>query len=80
MDGPYDIYLYLKIETIFVFQELFEQSFLTSGIKFKKVPPILILQMPRLDPSQFLCRLPFLQRHIVLPVSQKTCHHQKFIF
>ena len=27
-----------------------------------------------------LCRLPFLQRHIVLPVSQKTRHHQKFIF
>ena len=28
----------------------------------------------------FLCRLPFWQRHIVLPVSQKTCHHQKFVF
>ena len=29
-------------------QELFEQSFLTSGgIKLKKVPPALILQMPR---------------------------------
>ena len=27
----------------------------------------------------FLCRLPFWQRHIVLPVSQKTCH-QKFVF
>ena len=30
--------------------------------------------------SFFLCRLPFWQRHIVLPVSQKTCHHQKFVF
>jgi len=28
-------------------QELFEQSFLTSNIKLKKVPPALILQMPR---------------------------------
>ena len=28
----------------------------------------------------FLCRLPFWQRHIVLPVSQKTCHHRKFVF
>ena len=27
----------------------------------------------------FSCRLPFWQRHIVLPVSQKTCH-QKFVF
>ena len=30
--------------------------------------------------SRFLCRLPFWQRHIVLPVSQKTCHHQKCVF
>ena len=30
--------------------------------------------------THFLCRLPFWQRHIVLPVSQKTCHHQKFVF
>ena len=28
-------------------QELFEKSFLTSEIKLKKVPPVLILQMPR---------------------------------
>ena len=28
-------------------QELFEQSFLTSGIKLKRVPSVLILQMPR---------------------------------
>ena len=28
-------------------QELFEQSFLTSGVKLKKVPSVLILQMPR---------------------------------
>ena len=28
-------------------QELVEQSFLTSNIKLKKVPPVLILQMPR---------------------------------
>lgn len=28
-------------------QELFEKSFLTSDIKLKKVPPVLILQMPR---------------------------------
>jgi len=34
----------IKIPTV---QELFEQSFLTSSIKFNKVPPILILQMPR---------------------------------
>ena len=30
--------------------------------------------------TKFLCRLPFWHRHIVLPVSQKTCHHQKFVF
>jgi len=34
----------IKIPTV---QVLFDQSFLTSAIKFKKVPPILILQMPR---------------------------------
>ena len=28
-------------------QELFEQSFLTSGVKLKRVPSVLILQMPR---------------------------------
>ena len=28
-------------------QELFEQSFLTSGVKLKRVPAVLILQMPR---------------------------------
>ena len=33
-----------------------------------------------LQGMNFLCRLPFWQRHIVLPVSQKTCHHQKFVF
>lgn len=29
------------------FQELFERSLLTSDIRLKQVPPILILQMPR---------------------------------
>ena len=28
-------------------QELFEQSFLTSGVKLKSVPSVMILQMPR---------------------------------
>lgn len=28
-------------------QELFEQSFLTSGVKLKRVPSVLVLQMPR---------------------------------
>ena len=28
-------------------QELFEQSFLTSNVKLKRVPSVLILQMPR---------------------------------
>ena len=45
-------------------QELFEQSFLTSNVKLKTVPPVLILQMPRFGrqfkvydrilPSQYL--------------------------
>lgn len=33
-------------------QELFEQSFITSNVKLKRVPAVLILQMPRFG-SQF---------------------------
>lgn len=32
-------------------QQLFEQSFLTSNIKLKEVPPCLIIQMPRFGKS-----------------------------
>lgn len=32
-------------------QQLFEQSFLSSGIKLKEVPPVLIIQMPRFGKS-----------------------------
>jgi len=32
-------------------QQLFEQSFLSSGIKLKEVPPCLIIQMPRFGKS-----------------------------
>merc|ERR1712071_263799 len=32
-------------------QQLFEQSFLASGIKLKEVPPCLIIQMPRFGKS-----------------------------
>ncbi|CAG0920562.1 unnamed protein product [Notodromas monacha] len=32
-------------------QQLFDQSFLSSSLKFKEVPPCLIIQMPRCGPS-----------------------------
>ena len=62
----------------FIFWQKNHQCFLFKGLLTHDNTDIAV---GILDLIQvFLCRLPFWQRHIVLAVSQKTCHHLKIVF